>query len=76
MTRTCNQLGYCKRAEIAPCVTECEFACLEDQIDQSKAEQVITTVAWLVIIVISLVVLGVAASAVYGFGYDFLTRIG
>ena len=76
MIRTCNQLGHCKRAEISPCIAECEFSRIADQVAQSKTEQVITTIAWLVIILTSIAMVGVVASAVYGFGYDFLTRIG
>ena len=82
MNRTCNQLGYCQRAEFSPCIAECEFACLENQGEQSKQskqsklDRLSTVVLWLVIITTSVAMVGVIAGAIYGFGYDFLTRIG
>ena len=76
MNRTCTQLGYCKRAEIDPCVAECQFACLRDCHEQSKLDQFFTVISWLVIITTSVAMLGVVVVVIYGFGYDFLTRIG
>ena len=79
MSRTCNQLGYCKQAEIDPCLGECKYTYQPDQEDVpeiSKFEHALGVISWLVIGLTSIAMVGVIASAIYGFGYDFLNRIG